>query len=177
MPLYSHIMMPTHQYNRRTLLMMQNLHNNYLYNANTGIIFTRRGWNGSMMPQFKGTIKESSNCDSLNAVEVKIGGKEDLRLGALGERQIELEGSAATKCDPVIKDSSGVMQSSILGEPINIQNFIAGAKLSQQQQRRCVSIVDDDCKLMPDRRYLAEVKNMHFQRLSSSGLEGSQLTV
>lgn len=42
-----------------------------------------------------------------------------------------------------------------------------------------MSIVDDDCKLMPDRRYLAEVKNinLHFQRLSSSGLEGSQLTV
>lgn len=63
-----------------------------------------------MVPQFKGTIKESSG--SLNAVEVKIGGlrkEEDLRLGALGERQIELDGSAATKCDPVIKDSSGVM--------------------------------------------------------------------
>jgi hypothetical protein len=117
-PLYSHIMMPTHQYNRRTLLMMQNLHNNYLYNANTGIIFTRRGWNGSMLPHphFKGTIKDS---DSLNAVEV--------RIGTAGE----LDVSTVTKCDPVIKDSSGVMQSSILGEPINIQNFINGAKMSQ----------------------------------------------
>jgi hypothetical protein len=27
--------------------MMQNLHNNFLYNANTGILFTQRGnWNG-----------------------------------------------------------------------------------------------------------------------------------
>lgn len=42
-PLYNHIMVPTHQYNRKTLLMMQNLHNNYLYSANTGILFTGRG--------------------------------------------------------------------------------------------------------------------------------------
>lgn len=42
-------MMPTHRYNRQTLLMMQNLHNNYLYSANTGILFTmQRGWNSGI---------------------------------------------------------------------------------------------------------------------------------
>lgn len=48
MNLHQQIMMPTHQYNRRTLLMMQNLHNNYLYSANTGILFTmQRGYNSN----------------------------------------------------------------------------------------------------------------------------------
>ena len=44
--LSNNIMMPTHQYNRRTLLMMQNLHNNYLFSNHSGILFTmQRGWN------------------------------------------------------------------------------------------------------------------------------------
>jgi len=44
--LSNNIMMPTHKYNRRTLLMMQNLHNNYLYSNHSGILFTmQRGWN------------------------------------------------------------------------------------------------------------------------------------
>jgi hypothetical protein len=48
--LQSQIMQPTHQYNRRTLLLMQNLHNNYLYSANTGILFTmRRGCHSGMI--------------------------------------------------------------------------------------------------------------------------------
>lgn len=40
LPLYNHIMMPTNKYNRKTLLALQNLRNNYLYSANTGILFT-----------------------------------------------------------------------------------------------------------------------------------------
>jgi hypothetical protein len=51
------IMMPTHKYNRRTLLMMQNLHNNYLYSANSGILFTmQRGWNSGHGPPGGATV-------------------------------------------------------------------------------------------------------------------------
>ena len=51
-PLYNHIMVPTHQYNRKTLLMMQNLHNNYLYSANTGILFTGKGLTSGLVQGF-----------------------------------------------------------------------------------------------------------------------------
>ena len=36
--------------------MMQNLHNNYLYSANTGILFTQRGFNGALLQAKSGTI-------------------------------------------------------------------------------------------------------------------------
>jgi len=36
--------------------MMQNLHNNYLYSANTGILFTQRGFNGALLHAKSGTI-------------------------------------------------------------------------------------------------------------------------
>lgn len=40
--------------------MMQNLHNNYLYSANTGILFTQRGFNGALLnPAKSGTINGS----------------------------------------------------------------------------------------------------------------------
>lgn len=40
LPMYNQLLLPSQQQKRRTLLMMQNLHNNYLYSANTGILFT-----------------------------------------------------------------------------------------------------------------------------------------
>jgi len=45
LPMYNQLMLPSHQYSRQTLLMMQNLHNNYLYSANAGTLFTQRGYN------------------------------------------------------------------------------------------------------------------------------------
>ena len=109
MPLYNHIMMPTHQYNRRTLLMMQNLHNSYLYNAATGILFSRRGYNSEVSKQM--------NKADIGSLPGDLS-KDDLRLGALGERVINCtQDSIPMKMSH--KDSEP-MGNSITGEPINI---------------------------------------------------------
>ena len=54
--------------------MMQNLHNNYLYSANSGILFTmQRGWNSNYQPSNpidnkNSSIGENVNNDKMNSL-------------------------------------------------------------------------------------------------------------
>ena len=136
--MHNQIMMPTHQYNRRTLLMMQNLHNNYLYSANSGILFTmQRGWNSraaqngnaSTNPQIG--FKNLMNADQKNA-SIGVDGKEVVSLG---------------------------------GDPVNISNLLMGAKqqTSEPINVGCVTIVDDDGKFLMDRKMLLEANYSSHQ--------------
>ena len=54
---------------------------------------------------------------------------------------------------------------SLGGEPVNISNLLLGAKqqTSEQINVGCITIVDDDGKLMMDRKMLIEGNNLSHQ--------------
>jgi hypothetical protein len=54
---------------------------------------------------------------------------------------------------------------SLGGDPVNISNLLIGAKQSTNEQINvgCVTIVDDDGKLMMDRKLLVEANNSSHQ--------------
>lgn len=68
---------PSH---RKTLLMMQNLHNNYLYSANSGILFTmQRGWN-SEIEDVKKPEMSSLGGDPVNISNLLFGAKKSVSI-------------------------------------------------------------------------------------------------
>lgn len=78
--------------------MMQNLHNNYLYNANTGILFTmQRGWNSSN-GQLDHQIEGARTNPQIGFKNASIGQHKDGSIKTLG------------------------------GDPVNITNLLLGAK-------------------------------------------------
>lgn len=132
--MHNNIMMPTHQYNRRTLLMMQNLHNNYLYSANSGILFTmQRGWNSGYSGDTAGITNNGIGQSFNNLTNI---GKIDKELinnnasGIMNGLNAAALNNSELNCEPKVSQltNGDNKLKSLGGEPVNISNLLLGAK-------------------------------------------------
>lgn len=146
--------MPTHMYNRRTMLMMQNLHNNYLYSANSGILFTmQRGWNS-------GQASNNAKGFTANAPQSL---KTLTNIRGIGKDTLNNQNSSiGIVSGGIAAETKNEKMASLGGDPVNISNLLMGAKqqTSEHINVGCITIVDDDGKFMMDRKTLLEANNL-----------------
>jgi len=149
--------------------MMQNLHNNYLYSNNTGILFTmQRGWNsGDGSANTNGQIGQSRTLTHLGNVHKDLIHNNGSTSGVSG---VMTGIAAAATISGLNGEKTGQQQDGGLkplgGEPVNISNLLMGAKQQTTEPINVgsITIVDDDGKFMIDRKLLLEAHNSASQQ-------------
>jgi hypothetical protein len=124
----NNIMNPQNQYNRRTLLIMQNLHNNYLYSANTGILFTmQRGWNSGCSSN--GAANTNAQIGQSFKCLTNIGKlhKEFNNASTSGASALQVGFTGLQEREKSTIQENGALKS-LGGEPVNISSLLMGAK-------------------------------------------------
>jgi len=112
--------------------MMQNLHNNYLYSANSGILFTmQRGFNsGGVILGGPSTGAAEPNFKNMTNVEKYQGTSGvDMGLRATDGGLSNTNLGSGLNNEPVVSSKNNPVEvTSLGGDPVNISSLLMGAK-------------------------------------------------